>query len=511
MRAVLSVFDKTGLVPLAKGLEKLGIELFSTGGTMKEISQAGVAVKSVSQITGFPEILDGRVKTLHPVIHGGILARRDLPAHREEMARHKIQGIDLVVVNLYPFLQTVAKPGVSLDDALENIDIGGPTMLRAAAKNFPQVLVVCDPADYETMVAELGKGSVSLEMRRNLAYKAFQHVASYDTAVAQYLREGQTGFPQDMTISLTKRLDLRYGENPHQKAAFYKEVAAGAVSGSDLTSAAQLNGPELSFNNILDLDSALTVASDFESPTVAIIKHNNPCGLASHVDLTEAYRRALAGDPIAAFGGIVAVNRTIDLALAQEIDKTHYDGIIAPEFAAPALDLLKKKASLRLLATGPLVPGRAGELDLRRVRGGLLVQTYDSITEERSSFKVVSKRQPTPQEWSDLLFAWRAVRHIKSNAIVLAKDQALLGMGAGQPSRVVSVELAVKRAEARAKGSVVGSDAFFPFADGVELAAKAGATAVIEPGGSLRDKEAIEVADRYGMAMVFTGIRHFKH
>lgn len=511
MRAVLSVFDKTGLVPFAKGLEKQGIELFSTGGTMKEISQAGVAVKSVSQITGFPEILDGRVKTLHPVIHGGILARRDLAAHREEMSRHNIQGIDLVVVNLYPFLETVAKPGVSLDDALENIDIGGPTMLRAAAKNFPHVLVVCDPADYEMVVAELGKGSVSLEMRRNLAYKAFQHVASYDTAVAQYLRGSLPGFPQDMTIALIKRLDLRYGENPHQKAAFYKEVAPGAVSGSDLTSAVQLNGPELSFNNILDLDSALTVASDFELPTVAIIKHNNPCGLASNVDLPEAYRRALAGDPVAAFGGIVAVNRPIDLALAQEIDKTHYDGIIAPEFLKPALDLFKKKASLRLLATGRLVTTRAGELDLRRVKGGLLVQTYDAITEERSSFKVVSKRQPTSQEWSDLLFAWRAVRHIKSNAIVLAKDQTLLGMGAGQPSRVVSVELAVKRAEGRAKGSVVGSDAFFPFADGVELAAKAGATAVIEPGGSVRDKEAIEVADSHNMAMVFTGIRHFKH
>jgi len=511
MRAVLSVFDKAGLVPFAKGLEKLGVELLSTGGTLKEISQAGVAVKSVSQITGFPEILDGRVKTLHPVIHGGILARRDLAAHRDEMSRHNIQGIDLVAVNLYPFLQTVAKPGVSLEDALENIDIGGPTMLRAAAKNFPHVIVVCDPADYDSVLAELSKGSVSLEMRRKLAYKAFQHVALYDTAIAQYLRAGQAGFPEEMTIALTKRLDLRYGENPHQRAAFYKEVAAGAVSGSDLTSAVQLGGPELSFNNILDLDSALAVASDFESPTVAIIKHNNPCGLASHTDLTEAYRRALAGDPVAAFGGIVAVNRTIDLALAQEIDKTHYDSIIAPGFEPPALDLLKKKSGLRLLATGRLIPGRADELDLRRVRGGLLVQTYDAVTEQRASFRIVSKRQPTPQEWSDLLFAWRAVRHIKSNAIVLVKDQALMGMGAGQPSRVVSVELAVKRAEGKAKGSVVGSDAFFPFADGVELAAKAGATAVIEPGGSVRDKEAIEVADRFGMAMVFTGVRHFKH
>jgi phosphoribosylaminoimidazolecarboxamide formyltransferase/IMP cyclohydrolase len=511
MRAILSVFDKAGLVPFAKGLEKLGFELFSTGGTLKEISQAGVAVKSVSQITGFPEILDGRVKTLHPVIHGGILARRDLAAHREEMSRHNIQGIDLVAVNLYPFLQTVAKPGVSLEDALENIDIGGPTMLRAAAKNFPHVLVVCDPADYDPVLAELGKGSVSLEMRRKMAYKAFQHVALYDTAIAQYLRAGQAGFPEEMTIALTKRLDLRYGENPHQQAAFYKEVAPGAVSGSDLTSAVQLSGPELSFNNILDMDSALAVASDFEPPTVAIIKHNNPCGLASHLDLTEAYRRALAGDPVAAFGGIMAVNRTIDLALAQEIDKTHYDGIIAPEFAPPALDLLKRKSGLRLLATGRLSLGRAGELDLRRVKGGLLVQTFDAVTEERSSFRIMSKRQPTPQEWSDLLFAWRAVKHIKSNAIVLVKDQALLGMGAGQPSRVVSVELALKRAESRAKGSVVGSDAFFPFADGVELAARAGASAVIEPGGSVRDKEAIETADRYGMAMVFTGVRHFKH
>jgi phosphoribosylaminoimidazolecarboxamide formyltransferase/IMP cyclohydrolase len=515
VRAILSVYDKAGIEDFARSLLELEFELFSTGGTKKSLETAGVEVKSISQLTGFPEILGGRVKTLHPAVHGGILARRDIPQHVEEMAQSGIQTIDLVAVNLYPFRQTIAREGVTLEEALENIDIGGPTMIRAAAKNFPQVLVVVDPEDYGMVVEKLQGGGVDEMARRRLAGKAFQHVALYDTVIAQYLRGGEKGFPREMTIALEKHSDLRYGENPHQEAAYYVEVSGAPSPTPGLAGARQLGGPELSFNNILDLDSAAGVASDFAAPTVAVIKHNNPCGLSSNQDLAEAYRRALAGDPVAAFGGIVALNRPLDLATAREIDRTHYDAIIAPEYDPEALELLKRKSGLRILALAAMARPQSGPSaeppDLRRVRGSLLVQSPDRVRDEELSPRAVSKRPPSPEELRDLLFAWRAAKHIKSNAIVIAKDQALLGMGAGQPSRVVSVELALRRAGEGARGAVLASDAFFPFPDGVELAAEGGVSAIIQPGGSVRDEEVIEAANSRGLAMVFTGVRHFKH
>ena len=503
--------DKRGVVDFARGLSNLKADIFSTGGTKKELQDAGVPVHSVSDITGFPEILGGRVKTLHPAVHGGILARRDLPEHLSQLAENRIQTIDLVVVNLYPFVETVSKAGVSLGDALENIDIGGPTMIRAAAKNFPHVLVVVDPDDYEIVLRLLGEGEVDLEARKKLALKAFQHVASYDTAIAQYLRKDEPGFPEEMTLALKKRYELRYGENPHQQAAFYEEAAVGVSKSGTITAAKQLWGKELSYNNILDADAAWKAATDFGSPAVAIIKHTNPCGLATHEDLAEAYRRALEGDPVSAFGGIVAINRPVDVATAKEIEKTFYEIIIAPGYEEKALALLQSKRDLRILQTDLPPQGEAQGWDYRRVRGGFLVQTFDSFPEDKLQLRTVTHREPTEVEMKDLLFGWRVVKHVKSNAIVVVKDGALLGMGAGQPNRVTSVHLALRRAEEKAKGSVLASDAFFPFPDGVELAASGGVTAIIQPGGSVRDSEVIEAADRLNVAMVFTGVRHFRH
>ena len=509
MRALISVSDKSGVVDFARGLKELGTDIFSTGGTKKSLEAGGIEIHSISELTGFPEILDGRVKTLHPAVHGAILARRDLPQHMSQLSQHHIELIDMVVVNLYPFVETVTKAGVSLDEALENIDIGGPSMIRSAAKNFPSVLVVVDPGDYDAILEKLRQGNIHSGYRKRLAQKAFQHVALYDTAIAQYLNEEV--FPEEMTIALRKARDLRYGENPHQKAAFYIEQNVRQKL-DGLASLEQLGGPEISFNNLLDLDAALAVLADFSDPTIAIMKHNNSCGLASHNDLAEAYRRALTGDPVAAFGGIVASNRIIDLPTAQEIDKSHYDAIVAPEYQKEALELLRRKESLRLAKVAPYRASPSETyLDFRRVRGGLLTQTPDILTEPELKPRVVTKRQPSEAELSDLLFAWKAVKGIKSNAIVVAKDKTLLGMGAGQPSRVVAVELALKRAGDRAKGSVLASDAFFPFSDGPELAIKQGVTAIIQPGGSVRDKEVIELADKYNIAMVFTGVRHFRH
>ena len=509
MRALISVSDKSGVVDFARGLKELGTDIFSTGGTKKSLEAGGIEIHSISELTGFPEILDGRVKTLHPAVHGAILARRDLPQHMSQLSQHHIELIDMVVVNLYPFVETVTKAGVSLDEALENIDIGGPSMIRSAAKNFPSVLVVVDPGDYDAILEKLRRGNIDSGYRKRLAQKAFQHVALYDTAIAQYLNEEV--FPEEMTIALRKARDLRYGENPHQKAAFYIEQNVRQKL-DGLASLEQLGGPEISFNNLLDLDAALSVLADFSDPTIAIMKHNNSCGLASHNDLAEAYRRALTGDPVAAFGGIVASNRIIDLPTAQEIDKSHYDAIVAPEYQKEALELLRRKESLRLAKVAPYRASPSETyLDFRRVRGGLLTQTPDILTEPELKPRVVTKRQPSEAELSDLLFAWKAVKSIKSNAIVVAKDKTLLGMGAGQPSRVVAVELALKRAGDRAKGSVLASDAFFPFSDGPELAIKQGVTAIIQPGGSVRDKEVIELADKYNIAMVFTGVRHFRH
>jgi len=506
MRAIISVWDKAGVVGLAQALVDLGMEIFSTGGTKRSLEAAGLPVRSVAELTGFPEILDGRVKTLHPAVHGGILARRDLPQHMEELARNHIRTIDLVVVNLYPFLETISRPGVTLEEALENIDIGGPTLLRAAAKNFPHVLVLVDPADYGPLLEKLRRGEVDLEERRRLAAKAFQHVAYYDTAISCYLRE-EEGFPEEFTIGLRKRQALRYGENPHQQAALYEEVGQGW----GIIKARQLWGKELSFNNFLDADAAWAVVSEFTEPTVAIIKHTNPCGLACHPDLAEAYRRAYSGDPLSAFGGIVAANRQLAPEAAREVAKTFYEIVLAPGFEPEALEILKAKKDLRILdmSQAGTTPDRA--LDLRRIGGGFLVQTRDSFPVEDLSLRTVTQREPSEEELRDLLFAWQAVKHVRSNAIVLAKDKTLLGMGAGQPSRVGSVEIALKKASERSKGSVLASDAMFPFPDGVEIAAQGGVTAVIQPGGSVRDKEVIEAADRYGMAMVFTGVRHFRH
>jgi len=509
VRAIISVSDKSGVVDFAQGLKELGIDIFSTGGTKKALEAGGVKTHSVSELTGFPEILDGRVKTLHPAVHGGLLARRDLPQHLSELTQNRIEPIDMVVVNLYPFVETVSKVGVSLDEALENIDIGGPSMLRSAAKNFPSVLVVVDPGDYDTILQKLRQGNIDSEYRKRLAQKAFQHVALYDTAIAQYLNE--EAFPEEMTIALKKARSLRYGENPHQQAAFYVEQNV-KQSQDGLASLEQLGGPEISFNNLLDLDAALNVLSDFTVPTIAIMKHTNSCGLASHNNLAEAYRRALTGDPVASFGGIVASNRSIDLATAKEIDKTHYDAIVAPEYQKEAVELLGRKQSLRLVKVAPYHPSSSEScFDFRYIRGGFLAQSPDLLTESELQPRIVSKRQPSKAELSDLLFAWKAVKGIKSNAIVIAKDKTLLGMGAGQPSRVVSVELALKRAGDQAKDSVLASDAFFPFTDGPELAIKGGVTAIIEPGGSVRDKDVIELADKYNIAMVFTGVRHFRH
>jgi phosphoribosylaminoimidazolecarboxamide formyltransferase/IMP cyclohydrolase len=510
LRAIVSVSNKSGVVDFVRKLRVLDVEIYSTGGTKKSLETEGIKVHSVSEITGFPEILDGRVKTLHPAVHGGILARRDLPQHMSEIAKNKIEPIDMVVVNLYPFVQTVAKANVSLEEALENIDIGGPTMIRASAKNFPSVLVVVDPADYDFIVDRLKHGKIGIEERKKLAEKAFQHVAMYDTAIAQYLR-GVNGFPQEMTIAMRKLYDLRYGENPHQKAAIYAEQFVGQRQ-PGMTSVKLISGPELSFNNFLDLEAAWSTACDFTEPTIAIIKHNNACGLCSNKDLIEAYKRALAGDPVSAFGGIVACNRNIDLALASEIDKTHYDCIIAPGYADEAAEIFKKKKSLRLLSL-PVwkQQGKTGNIDLRAIRGGFMAQEEDYYTEEEFKPKTVSKRAPTKEEMRDMLFGWRAVKHIKSNGIVLAKDNTLLGMGTGQPNRVVSAELSLKRAGKQAKGSVLASDAMIPFPDTVEVAGEGGVTAVIETGGSIRDKEVIAAADKYNMAMVFTGIRHFRH
>ncbi|MCL2706609.1 MAG: bifunctional phosphoribosylaminoimidazolecarboxamide formyltransferase/IMP cyclohydrolase [Dehalococcoidia bacterium] len=510
MRAIISVSDKNGVTDFAKGLEELCFELFSTGGTKKSLVEARVLVHGISEITSFPEILDGRVKTLHPAVHGGLLARRDLPSHMDELKRNNIAPVDLVAVNLYPFVQTVSKDGISMQEALENIDIGGPAMIRASAKNFPSVVVVVDPADYELILSKLKDGSMDLAERKRLAQKAFQHVAAYDTAIAQYLRQDISEFPDIMTISLEKRYDLRYGENPHQKAAFYAEQNVVKVN-SGITWAKQLWGKELSFNNILDAEAAWTAASDFIDPTVAIIKHTNPCGLASHNDIDEAYRRAFSGDTVSAYGGIVACNRTVSLKMAKEMDPTFYEIVIAPGFDNDALTELQKKKNLRIMQVKQDPSVTQDYLSYRRVRGGMLVQQADTLNEENLEMKCVTKRTPTNAEMEDLKFAWRAVKHLKSNAIVLVKDKTLLGMGCGQPNRAVSVFLSKIKAGDKSKGAVLASDAFFPFSDGIVQAADGGISAIIQPGGSIRDEDGIKAADERNIAMVFTGIRHFLH
>jgi phosphoribosylaminoimidazolecarboxamide formyltransferase/IMP cyclohydrolase len=518
MIAIIAPYDKAGAAELARGLVGLGWQVYATGGTLRHLTEAGVAARSVSELTGFPEILDGRVKTLHPAVHGGLLARRDRPEHLAELAEHGLTPIDLVAVNLYPFVETVAQEGVRLDDALEQIDIGGPTMLRAAAKNFPHVLPLVDPADYPSVLAALqAGGGVALEERRRLAAKAFQHVALYDTAIAAYLRTDEAGLPEAVTIGLRKRWDLRYGENPHQDAAFY--VDTGTAQPAGIAAAEQLHGKQLSYVNILDADACWNAACDFRTPAVCIIKHTTPCGLATHDDIVEAWRRAFAGDPISAFGGIVGINRPVTRELAAAIRETKHptsgqrlflEIIVAPEYDEGALELLMKSRDLRILRA-PLIEAGARRLELRQVVGGMLMQTRDEVADEDVELRVVTQRQPDEQELADLRFAWKAVKHVKSNAIVLAKDGAIVGAGAGQPNRVNSVHLALRAAGERGPGCALASDALFPFPDSVELAAEGGIRAVVQPGGSVRDDEVIGACDRLGVAMAVTGYRHFRH
>lgn len=508
-RALLSVSNKEGIVSLAKQLVELGVEIISTGGTKKALEEAGVPVIGISDVTGFPEILDGRVKTLHPIIHGGLLAIRDNERHQNELREHHITPIDLVVVNLYPFQQTIAKSDVTFAEAIENIDIGGPTMLRAAAKNHQYVTVVVDPADYDTVVQELKEhGDVSAETKLKLAAKVFRHTAAYDAMIAEYLTN-KTGeeYPESLTITFEKKQSLRYGENPHQTAAFYKKPLGSSFS---IAKAIQLHGKELSYNNINDANAALQIVKEFAEPAAVAVKHMNPCGVGTGATIYEAFTKAYEADPTSIFGGIIALNREVDKETAEKMHQIFLEIVIAPSFSKEALDILTQKKNIRLLTVDFAAPNTKEKL-LVSVQGGLLVQEADTHTLDEAEMKVVTKREPTEQEWEALRFAWKVVKHVKSNAIVLAKDGMTIGVGAGQMNRVGAAKIAIEQAREKAKGTVLASDAFFPMDDTVEEAAKAGITAIIQPGGSIRDADSIKKADEYGIAMVFTGIRHFKH
>jgi phosphoribosylaminoimidazolecarboxamide formyltransferase/IMP cyclohydrolase len=514
LRALLSVSDREGIVELARGLNEAGVDCYATDGTRRHLGESGIEVKAVSDLTDSPEILGGRVKTIHPTIFAGLLARRDQPDHLAQLAEHGIEQIDIVVVNLYPFAETVRNQETTLDAALEQIDIGGVALLRAAAKNFPGVAAVSDKTQYASVLRDLkAMGTVSPETRQKLAAEAFALTASYDAQIASYLnQQAGTLFPSRLTLVVEKKADLRYGENPHQLGAFYADPAQFRTS---ISRARQIAGKDLSFNNLLDLDAAWAIASDFKTPAVTIVKHGNPCGLASVVDLAEAFRLALEGDSVSAYGGIIGANRVVDEAAARAIRPGFFEAIVAPGYTAEALEILRTKKGFEIIEVPPNDNDETemgiGNFDFKRIGGGLLVQTFDNLEEDRNKLQVVTQRRPTLEELTDLLFAWRAVRHVKSNAIVLAKKHAMVGMGAGQPSRVVSVEVALRKAGERAPLSVMASDAYFPFPDGIQIAAQAGVTAIIQPGGSIRDEMAIEVADRHHMAMVFTGRRHFKH
>src|SRR3984885_13451466 len=526
-RALLSVTDKTGLADFARQLAALNIELISTGGTAKLLRDSGIAVKDISELTGLPEMLDGRVKTLHPKVHGGILHRRDDPKHTAAVAEHGIAPIDMVVVNLYAFEKTAAKPGVKLEELIENIDIGGPSMIRSAAKNFHDVAVITSPDDYAAIADELGKsnGALSLETKWRLAREAFAVTAAYDSAIASTLerislaetaKDQDAAFPQTLRLSFRKTQDLRYGENPHQKAAMYSDGSATGVA-----NVRQLQGKELSFNNIVDLQAAWDLAQEFDEPVCAIIKHTNPCGTATGRTLAEAYKLALESDSVSAFGGVIGVNRPVDAEAAEEMHKLFLEVIAAPAFDQAAQAKFASKKNLRLVqVTDPRSPGRirpratetaSPNWVLKNISGGLLVQDADIRPLQDVDLKVVTKRAPTPEETRALLFAWKVCKHVKSNAIVYARDGQTVGVGAGQMSRVDAAKLGAMKAQLPLKGTVAASDAFFPFPDGVEEIAKAGATAIIQPGGSQRDPEVIDAADRLGLAMIFTGIRHFRH
>ncbi len=512
MRALLSVADKAGLVDLARGLVDLGYEIVSTGGTASELALHGVRTTAVSAVTGFPEILDGRVKTLHPAIHAGLLARRDDPAHEAELTERNIVPIDLVAVNLYPFAATVAQPGVALNEAVEQIDVGGPAMLRAAAKNFAAVVVLTDPADYASVLIELARGGPDQVTRRALAARAFAHVAAYDALIADFLRGDDPSFPPELALAGLRTRELRYGENPHQRAAGYRRLTAGAPRRGVLD-AVQLAGKELSFNNILDADAAWRLLAEWQEPTVAIVKHTIPCGLAVRDRLVDAFEAALAGDPVSAYGGIVALNRPVDGVTAERMAKTFFEVVVAPDFEPEARDALARRRGLRLLAmpAQPADDARPVVWDVRPIVGGMLVQEADEGNEDPNHWRVVTARAPTEREWIDLHFAWTAVRRVASNAIVLVREQAVVGVGSGQPNRLGSVRIAVGTAGQRTVGAALASDAFFPFADGVEASSAAGVTAIVQPGGSIRDGEVIAAADAANVAMVFTGRRHFHH
>lgn len=518
-RALMSVSDKHGVAELAHQLAARGVQIISTGGTAKLLKEEGVPIVLIDAFTGFPEMLDGRVKTLHPKVHAGLLAIRDNPEHQKTMHEHDLVYIDLVVVNLYPFEATITKPGVSFEEAIENIDIGGPTMLRSAAKNFRDVTVIVDPADYKPLLEEMDAhgGAVSYEFNKRCAQKVFATTAYYDALIAEYLAAGIPDaplFPPVRAAGYRKVQDLRYGENPHQKAAFYREVR---ISEPCITIAKQLHGKDMSYNNYLDGDGALELVKEFSEPAAVIVKHTNPCGAAVAADVCEAYRRALATDPVSAFGGILAFNRPVTRALAEEIGALFVEAIVAPAFEPDALDVLRAKKNVRLLAVDGLEAwctqghGPVRGLAARTVVGGLLLQERDTGSLAGAELRCVTKRQPTAEEMAALHFAWKVAKHVKSNAIVLARGTELVGVGAGQMSRVDSVALAVRKAQKELRGAVMASDAFFPFADGVEEAARAGIRAVIQPGGSVRDDEVIAAADAHDIAMVFTGMRHFKH
>ncbi|HQT61066.1 MAG TPA: bifunctional phosphoribosylaminoimidazolecarboxamide formyltransferase/IMP cyclohydrolase [Acidiphilium sp.] len=505
-RALISVSDKTGLVELGGALAAQGVEILSTGGSARALREAGIAVVEVADYTGVPEMLDGRVKTLVPKIHGGLLGRRDLPEHLAQMQQHDIPPIDLLAVNLYPFEETVAK-GADFETCVENIDIGGPALIRAAAKNHDSVAVLTSPAQYDDLVAALAEGGTTLEQRRRLAAAAYARTAAYDAAISAWFAQ-QTGemFPASLALAGARQQMLRYGENPHQSAAFYRTGNRPGVA-----TARQLQGKELSYNNINDTDAAFECVAEFDRPAVVIVKHANPCGVALGADLAEAWDRALECDPVSAFGGIIAVNRPLDAAAAEKMASIFSEVIIAPDAAPDAVELLARKKNLRLLLTGGLPDAAEPGLAWRSVAGGFLVQTRDAGRIGRDDLKVVTQRAPTNAEFADLLFAFRVAKHVKSNAIIYAKAGATTGIGAGQMSRVDSSRIAAQKGGEKIPGSVVASDAFFPFADGLVAAIEAGATAVIQPGGSIRDNEVIAAADAAGIAMVFTGMRHFRH
>jgi len=510
-RALLSVSDKRGIVDFARGLADLGVELISTGGTARALGEAGLPVRSIEDFTGFPEMMDGRVKTLHPKIHAGLLGVRDDPEHLDAASAHDVEWIDLVCVNLYPFERTAAQRGVSESEVIENIDIGGPTLMRAAAKNHAFVAVVARPESYDAILEELRDtgGTIAMPTREALAADAFALTARYDTAISRWFQEKSEDFPPLYIRAYEKVTDLSYGENPHQRAAFYQQIGARAHL---MSMVRQHHGKQLSFNNLLDLESARALVLDFEVPACAIVKHNNPCGVALGASLLEAYRGAFASDPTSAFGGVIALNREVDEALAGELHRQFVEVLFAPGYTEAALAVLTQKQNLRILQDDERRYSTLDEPVVRQVRGGLLVQDADAVRDDRQAMEVVTKRQPTEAEWGDLLFAWRVAKHVKSNAIVLVKDLATVGIGAGQMSRVDSVRLSIEKAQVDSlAGTALASDAFFPFADGPELAIQAGVTSVVQPGGSVRDDEVIAAADDAAISMVITRRRHFRH